>query len=321
MSDIKVNARDAALKAQKKGWFLIPIAEGDKTPDLALMPHWGEQSTDNAAIITSWFEQNANRPYAIDLGKSNLTVLDFDSTDVPPNVGLPETLVVKTGRGQHFYYAGRVAQGNMYFGGKHLGEIKSEGGYVLGPFSPHPTGAVYSPVNRAEIVDAPSEIVAGLRQSGQSKERVSVVGGKIPYGQHYNFLLSLAGMLREAGLNEAEIEPVLTRTCEERCEGYLADYRETTAHLAREMAKKPAGPAGPTTSIGGVFPGQPLQQAGPIDVENWRDYFRSFDELEEGDVKMIINDFLPEGINFIGDYRRWRPLGNTCGIGRRHEPS
>lgn len=34
--------------------------------------------------------------------------------------------------------------------------------------------------------------------------------------------------------------------------------------------------------------------------KNWRDLFKSRDELEAGDVRMLIKDFLPEGINFVG---------------------
>ena len=33
---------------------------------------------------------------------------------------------------------------------------------------------------------------------------------------------------------------------------------------------------------------------------NWRDHFRSIDQLEDGDVRMVIEGFLPEGVNFIG---------------------
>ena len=35
-------------------------------------------------------------------------------------------------------------------------------------------------------------------------------------------------------------------------------------------------------------------------VSNWRDHFKSVGQLQDGDVRMIIQDFLPEGINFIG---------------------
>lgn len=35
-------------------------------------------------------------------------------------------------------------------------------------------------------------------------------------------------------------------------------------------------------------------------AKSWRDSFKSRDQLEVGDVRMLIKDFLPEGINFIG---------------------
>jgi hypothetical protein len=42
---------------------------------------------------------------------------------------------------------------------------------------------------------------------------------------------------------------------------------------------------------------QPVAAPAP---ENWRDYFRSMEQLEEGDVRMILDGFLPEGVNMIG---------------------
>jgi hypothetical protein len=62
------------------------------------------------------------------------------------------------------------------------------------------------------------------------------------------------------------------------------------------MAKKPYTPTE-------VYVGSSLQVEQPktvLNSENFRDFFRSFDELEEGDVRMLINKFLPEGVNLIG---------------------
>jgi hypothetical protein len=295
----------AALNCVEKGWFVFPLLEKEKKPDLSLVPHWSENSSNDAERIREWWTKSPNANIGIDLNRSNLTVLDFDSGDAPPNIGLPETFVVKTSRGQHWYYAGPAAQGDIYFGGKHVGEVKSAGGYVVGPKSLHPSGATYSVLSRANVADAPHDLITKLKaKTPGAKEPVSVEGGPIPYGQHYNTLLAIAGKLRWEGLNPQEIEPVLVRVCETRCENPGADYPEMAAHLASEMGKKPAGPIGPTVLIGGVPAGlgayAPAAKPEPVDTENWRDYFRSVSELEDGDVRMIINGFLPEGVNAIG---------------------
>jgi hypothetical protein len=36
------------------------------------------------------------------------------------------------------------------------------------------------------------------------------------------------------------------------------------------------------------------------EASHWREHFKSIGQLEDGDVRMIIQDFLPEGINFVG---------------------
>lgn len=288
-----------ALNCIEKGWYVFPLLEKQKTPDLALAPHWSENSSIDPEKIQEWWTKSPNANIGIDLNRSNLTVLDFDSGDAPPNIGLPETFTVKTGRGQHLYFKGLLAQGDMYFAGKHVGEVKSAGGYVVGPKSLHPSGSVYSVLNRTNVADAPADIVASLKKGPEVKTPVSVVGDPIPYGQHYNFLLALAGKLRHDGLEQNEIEPVLVRACETRCVAYGSDYLEMCAKLAREMGKKPAGFLGPTVYVGtGQAPIVPVPVV--VNTDNWRDYFRSVGQLEDGDVRMLINDFLPEGINFIG---------------------
>ena len=301
-----------ALNCVSKGWYVFPLLEQGKKPDLSLAPHWSEDSSNSAEKITEWWTTKPAANIGIDLGKSNLTVLDFDACEAPDGLGLPETFVVKTSRGQHWYYAGPVATGNMYFGGKHIGEVKSRGGYVVGPISTHESGAKYSVVSRASVADAPHELIVKLKAKGpEKKDPVSVDGGPIPYGQHYSALLAIAGKLRHDGLTAAEIETVLVRVCETRCENPGADYPEMCTHLATEMGKKPVGSNETTVLLNGVPIDGPNGKYAQhhidaaivpqvVNINDWRDYFRSVGQLEDGDVRMIINDFLPEGINFVG---------------------
>src|ERR1700693_3728655 len=167
----------SALNCIEKGWFIFPLLEKEKTPDLSLTPHWSEDSSNDIEKITDWWTKKPNANIGVDLGRSGLTVLDFDDGEPPQNLGLPETLVVRTSRGQHWYYAQPAAPGNMYFGGKHIGEVKSTGGYVVGPKSTHTTGAKYSVVNRAAVAAAPHELIVKLNANGPDAKASSGTEG------------------------------------------------------------------------------------------------------------------------------------------------
>ncbi len=301
----------SALNCIEKGWFIFPLLEKEKKPDLSLAPHWSEDSSNDVEKITEWWTKNPNANIGVDLGRSGLTVLDFDDGEPPPNLGLPQTLVVRTSRGQHWYYSGPAAQGDMYFGGKHVGEVKSTGGYVVGPRSLHESGAKYSVINRATVADAPHELIVKLKAKGPEAKAPIATEGPIPYGQHYNTLLAIAGMLRHGGAIAEEIETTLVRVCETRCENPGADYPEMCHHLAYQMGKKPVGSNEATVLINNVPMDGPNGKYAQhrlsadvvpqvVNIDDWRDFFRSVGELEDGDVRMIINDFLPEGINFVG---------------------
>jgi hypothetical protein len=154
-------------------------------------------------------------------------------------------------------------------------------------------------------------LIVKLKAKGPEAKNPITTDGPIPFGQHYNTLLHIAGKLRHDGAIAEEIEPVLVRVCETRCENPGADYLEMCHHLAYQMGKKPVGSNETTVLINNVPMDGPNGKyaqhqiaAGVVpqvvDIEDWRDYFRSVGQLEDGDVRMIINGFLPEGINFVG---------------------
>jgi hypothetical protein len=185
----------------------------------------------------------------------------------------------------------------MHFGGKHVGEIKSAGGYVVGPRSIHPSGSTYEPLDQSPVAPLPTQILLKLEAIRKPVDP-SPDGEKIPYGSHYAELLRVAGYLRsKMGLGEEGLYTCLVEVCEKRCENYGGDYLEMIRHLASEMAKKPY--TNTEVRVGSSRQQQQSESQG-ASLENFGDYFRSFDQLEEGDVRMLINGFLPEGVNLIG---------------------
>jgi hypothetical protein len=196
---------EVALKCVARGWYVFPLEYKKKTPDLAMCPRWSRDSTNDPEQVKKWWGElgNPNSNIGIDLAKSNLTVLDFDAGDPPANLKLPKTFTVRTGKGQHVYFQGTYPQQDMYFAGKHVGEIKSTGGYVVGVRGLHPTGATYEPIDQSPIAPLPLEITEKLtRGPDEHREPVDATlnGTKIPRGQHDNTLLRISRKLRGIGL-------------------------------------------------------------------------------------------------------------------------
>jgi hypothetical protein len=283
-----------ALVCVNKGMYVFPLEFGKKTPHLNFCPHWSKDSTNIKTKVEEWWGPDGDPRcnIGVDLGKSGLTVLDFDAGDPPPNLGLPATLTIRTGKGQHLYYRGTFPQGRMYFAGKHVGEIKSAGGYTVGPRSLHPSGKVYEPIDQSAIADLPVEIVKRLAEHPDGNREpvdASINGPKIPRGNHDNELNRISGKLRHLGMEEEAIYDALVEVVEKRCENYGSDYLDMCRKHAHNICKKPVGQ---DNSIA-------LNQSS-ADPQTWRDYFRSTSQLEDGDVRMIIDGFLPEGVNLIG---------------------
>src|SRR5262249_55513522 len=109
-------------------------------------------------------------------------------------------------------------------------------------------------------------------------------------GQIHPWMVSVAGGLRGKGLTPEEIEPILLRMVHENCEAPIDDSKVT--QVAHSMGNYKPGLVG-----SGVFFGT---AESPQDPADWRTQFRNLSEMEQGDVVMIIDGVLQEGIAFIG---------------------
>jgi hypothetical protein len=284
----------AALSCVARKWYIFPLLEQAKEPNLSLCPRWSQESSNDPQKINEWWTKYPNSNIGIDLGKSNITVLDFDRGEAPANLGL-DGFGVTSGKGQHWYFQGTTQQCDMHFGGKHIGEVKSGGGYIVGPKSLHPNGKTYQPINNHSLEPLPAELLQKLTNKTYQPCDATPGGPKIPHGSHDKELHRIAGKLRGyLGLEEEGIYAALVEICEKRCEGYGSDYLQMCRKHAREICKKPVNPDMTATV------GTPKQEEVKPDPTNWRDYYRSFSQLEDGDVKMILNGFAPEGVILIG---------------------
>jgi hypothetical protein len=292
--------KEIALKLSANGWYVFPLGVKSKVTDATLAPHSHQSASNDVTQIERWWTASPNANIGIDLGRSNLSVLDFDKGEPPAGLSLPETVMVKTSRGTHVYFAGTSKQGDMYFNGLHVGEVKSAGGYVLAPFSAHPSGAVYTVASAAgtEVVNMPSDLLAKLAAPREPVD-ASINGAPIPRGQHDTQLYRIACKLRHIGLEEEGIYNHLVEVCVKRCENYGTDYLDMCRKKAQQACKHDPGidrnldlNQRPDASL--------VQQTTTPDVTNWRDQFHSVGEMDDRPVDEIIKGALQEGVCFIG---------------------
>jgi hypothetical protein len=229
---------NTAVACARLGWYIFPLGEKSKVTDATLAPHSHKSASNDEKQIIEWWTKSPNANIGIDLGRSNITVLDFDKGEPPAELNLNGALRVKTGRGTHVYFAGKSDQFKMYFNGQHIGEVKSDGGYVLAPNSVHPDGPVYTVV-AGEIEPVPEGLLDRLR--GERKAPPTMQGDRIPRGSHDDELTRIAGRLRHDGLEEEAIYNAIVEVCEKRCDNYGTDYKEMCRKIAGSVCRYEVG--------------------------------------------------------------------------------
>ncbi len=111
---------------------------------------------------------------------SGIIVLDIDdATLFPPEYQIPDTFTVKTAKGFHHYY--KLPDDGKSYGNRAIGssgfDIRTDGGYVVAPWSRHPDGITYTISNDSEIIDAPQWLLE-LAESTATPKAASAL--KIP---------------------------------------------------------------------------------------------------------------------------------------------
>jgi hypothetical protein len=145
----------AALKLAEKGMRVFPCAERSKEP--AIRDNLRRATTDPNTIAGWWRSRDFNIGLATG-AESGVWVLDIDGEEGESQLkmleakhgALPQTVEAITGKGRHLYFRWpsrsviRNKQNNPVMPGI---DVRGDGGYVLGPPSVHPSGALL-PVER-----------------------------------------------------------------------------------------------------------------------------------------------------------------------------
>jgi len=197
-----------ALWAAEQGWKVHPC--NGKVPTTA----WADTATDNPEQIAAWLA-GTSLNYGIACGPSGLLVLDDDTgdalADYADSIGkqLPDTFMVITGRGLHYYYrAPRQRLGNGRGRLPAKVDVRGIGGYVIGPGSTHDNGATYAAaVLDAPLAELPDWIIDLLVETAPAEQFTSLerdYTGEIPIGQRHQALVAYAGHLRHLNLTDHE---------------------------------------------------------------------------------------------------------------------
>ena len=322
--------KDFALAALDRGLYVFPLAAKSKVPMKGTAGF--KDASAHPDTVTEWWDKMPAANIGIACGASGIIVLDFD--DGEPPLDLPKTYTVRTKRGHQLYYWGNHQGTYLYDeSGKKVGDLKSQGGYILAAGSVHPDGPVYTVADDSPIADTPLDIIARLTRKPASASTTTTTGtsdisaliasgAKIPRGQHDITLTAVAGKWRRDGLECKEIESALIRFCEQRCEAYGADYVEMCKKIAKSVCRYPAGDPTPTAFVGSSA--QPAATAAPSVEELITSFVvNSGDEFLKRDIppRKAFLELATTGEPVIFEQSinqtfAWRGSGKTCfGLG------
>ena len=281
------NFLEVALNCIAQNFKVHPLKPGSKEP---LTYHGKNDASGDEAQIRAWWAKWPDANVGIACGPSGLCVLDCDHGLADETAfyqwrtaaGLPETYTVRTGRrpefGVQMYFSDPIPDVSVWKLNGCEGQIKSLGGYVCAAGDLHPSGETYQVLCDAPIAPTPD----GVRQlrsvtPEQGKDAAPVEGGR------NNYLTSVAGKLRNAGLGRDALEAALLQHNADNCIPPLPDdeVKQIAVHVARYDTPEP---------VGEVVIGEPAAPPEPVD---WRTHYHTLDEMGNAPPPtFLIDDFL-----------------------------
>lgn len=274
------------LPLAAKGIPCTPIRPNSK---VAFLQNFPATATTDVTQLLAWDAQypNHNAACVARAEVGGIWILEVDSpnvaerikTEAGQDLNALQTLRVRSraGRG-HIYF--RQTPASIEMGNLNQTYVKYNdfsarvnNMYCVAPGSLHPeTGQPYKALNDLQPIEAPQWLIDWLisqkitaSTSNSKPEPVRNERGLISQGSIHGFMLSNAGRLRNAGLNQDEIETALLRIVHEECEGPIDDVKVIA--MAKSICNYPAGvPAGVVLTSGqapAVLPAEVAAQFPP----------------------------------------------------------
>jgi hypothetical protein len=289
---------DIALQYAARGWYVHPLAEGDKKP---ITPHGFKDATTDPGKINGFWMRTPAANIGIACGFSDLFVVDADHglasfEDFEAwryRNQIPYTYTVRTGRRTSYavqmYFRGAVENNGAWELDGVRGEIRSIGGYVMAAPSIHPD----SKEAYAVLIDEPLAPRPSMFQARPKEERAP--GVPLPIlgrgeGRH-PLMMQKLGEWHRKGLTESEALGALLGMQSERFSHDIPlPEMEKTVRECWAKWQEVLIPA--TVSIGIGLVAKP-----PAAAVDWRGKYHSFAEMDGAALPtFIIEGFLQKDV-------------------------
>ena len=271
-------------KLLAKGFSIFPVRGRGKQP---LTLHGFKDASRDADQIAAWSRRWPRCNWGVALGKqSGCCVLDFDAKDGVTNFEqkhgkLPATYTVKTGRGTHLYF--QLPDCGMPTRRFKGGELRSDGAYVVGEGSVHPSGAIYACVANVPIAEFPP----ALLERAKGKSTIEVRPDEcIPKGERNESLFHVAiGAARNGATKVGLLQ--LLRAENSRCAPPLKEQElKCIANSAvKYIARAKAEPAASSSQSAGQ--GTPETVDGHALLDSIKVYVQRFVSLSESQARVV----------------------------------
>ena len=233
-----------------------------------------KRATTDRLIITEWATKYPNAMVGMPTGKvTKVSVFDFDPqcgiTADQMLPGMPDTRTHGTPSGgvhKLFKYTSEVGSIGARViqippgvckceedAKKKCGiDLRNDLGYVIVPPSVRADGVKYTVISNIGLAEMPSEIIAKLKEAKREQRKAidSPAGsaeGTIPEGQRNQVLVSLAGSMRNRGMDAETIEAALLIQNRKRCNPPLPDLEITK--IAQSVERYPVGDSNPPSQL------------------------------------------------------------------------
>ncbi len=230
-------------KFLEKGWKLHPVYRNKKP----CTKHGVRDASNDSEQIEKWLDEYPDCNWAVACGQaSGIVVLDIDQ-DADEKykelkaLGLPESMIVRTGRGGlHIYLScdepTKTKPKGLAVDGV---ELQADGHYVVVPGSIHENGKTYKIVRGSldTIATATSFLVSLINEKQKGKETSS---GSITEGHRHNGVFEYGCKLsRLPGLNKEEIHTLLFQFNIRKCTPPLpeAEVEAIAQSIGKESEK------------------------------------------------------------------------------------
>lgn len=238
------------------GFAVVPCIPGTKRPHPALVPRGVRDASRDFEVVRSWWRRIPRANVGVALGHG-VVVLDVDDSGTAARI-----LALAEARG---WPAVRTPSGGLHVylrtdrptrttvlkaSGRHFGELRGDGAYVLAPPS-QVEGARYEWAVTGEppvVADPVAWAGEVLRQVGVELDpdpgaAAEPIPERVPEGMRNVTLTSLAGSLRRRGFAQGVIEAALAAVNERVCDPPLPE--EEVRRIAASVSRYAPGQADP----------------------------------------------------------------------------